>query len=402
VGPDHVAGARPRPVAAVAAAVLAALALVTTGLLVPAAPASATGPSAGPSAGPGSGSGTPVTGSGPMDQAVTSAQQAAADAARRVDALRLEYLDRTQVAAAAAGRLAAAFAAQARLDGRHDADAAALARARAARSTSIRAVYADGGRLGLLMSVLAAGNADDALWRLDTARRIEAGVLRSADRQAVGAAGQESASAAEAAAAATADADLAQALAAVQEDVAAADAVLQQARAELDRLDARTRQLAAARDAAQRLAQTQAQAEAARLAAGPVSALSIPVAYEAAYRAGAATCPGIDWTLLAAVGQIESGHGRNNGPSSAGAIGPMQFMPATFARYAVDGDGDGVTDPWDYRDAIFTAAAYLCASGARGGTPDGIRQALFAYNHAQWYVDLVLAAQQAILSRPPT
>jgi membrane-bound lytic murein transglycosylase B len=106
----------------------------------------------------------------------------------------------------------------------------------------------------------------------------------------------------------------------------------------------------------------------------------------------------MSWTLLAGVGQVESGHGRNNGPSSAGAIGPMQFMPATFAAYAVDGDHDGTLDAWDPQDAIFTAAHYLCVSGADGGSAAGIHAALLAYNHAEWYVDLVLAAQQAIIA----
>jgi membrane-bound lytic murein transglycosylase B len=105
------------------------------------------------------------------------------------------------------------------------------------------------------------------------------------------------------------------------------------------------------------------------------------------------------WSLLAAVGQVESGHGRNNGPSSAGAVGPMQFMPATFAIYGVDGNGDGVRDPWEFHDAIFAAARYLCASGARGGSDQGIRTAIFAYNHAQWYVDLVLGAERSILAK---
>ena len=109
----------------------------------------------------------------------------------------------------------------------------------------------------------------------------------------------------------------------------------------------------------------------------------------------------MDCALLAAVGQIESGHGRNEGPSSAGAIGPMQFMPGTFAAYGVDGDGDGTKDAWDPEDAIFSAARYLCTGGAGAG-PDGVRQALFTYNHAQWYVDLVLSARRAILATRPS
>jgi membrane-bound lytic murein transglycosylase B len=319
-----------------------------------------------------------------------------------VDALRLQYLAICRRAAEEAGRLAQAFAEQSRLASRHDDDDADLSRAQAVRSASIRAVYAGGGRLGLVESILDAGSPDDALWRLSTADRIQSGVLRETGLDARWAAGRESRSRQAVEDAARADAALARTLSDLQNDVAAADDTLSAAEAELSRLSADARRLASAREAARRLAQARMEAEAARLAAGTqASALTIPPAYLAAYRAAATTCPGLDWTVLAAVGQVESGHGRNNGPSSAGAIGPMQFMPATFAGYAVDGDGDGVTDPWDYSDAISTAAAYLCASGARGGTPEGIHAALLAYNHAEWYVDLVLAARAAIAARYP-
>ncbi|MGL5830355.1 MAG: lytic transglycosylase domain-containing protein, partial [Angustibacter sp.] len=86
------------------------------------------------------------------------------------------------------------------------------------------------------------------------------------------------------------------------------------------------------------------------------------------------------------------------GPSSAGAVGPMQFMPRTFAAYGVDGNRDGVKDAWDPADAIYSAANYLCANG--GGRPTGIQKALFAYNRAQWYVDLVLGVQRKIVLSP--
>ena len=69
----------------------------------------------------------------------------------------------------------------------------------------------------------------------------------------------------------------------------------------------------------------------------------------------------------------------------------MQFEPATFAQYAVNGDHDGKLDVYDPADAIYTAAAMLCASGAASGTPAGIRQAIFAYNHSDAYVTDVLA-----------
>jgi membrane-bound lytic murein transglycosylase B len=111
--------------------------------------------------------------------------------------------------------------------------------------------------------------------------------------------------------------------------------------------------------------------------------------YLSLYRSAAGNCSGLSWTVLAAIGQIESGHGRNNGPSSAGAMGPMQFMPATFEHYAVDGNHDGVANIEDPADAIYTAANYLCANGAGRG-PSALNAAIFHYNHAGWYVAMVL------------
>jgi murein DD-endopeptidase MepM/ murein hydrolase activator NlpD len=99
---------------------------------------------------------------------------------------------------------------------------------------------------------------------------------------------------------------------------------------------------------------------------------------------------GIPWSVLAAINKVESDFGQNMGPSSAGAIGWMQFMPDTWARWGVDASGDGVADPWNAEDAIYGAARYL---GATGGAAD-IRSAVFAYNHAQWYVDEVMQLAQ--------
>ena len=90
--------------------------------------------------------------------------------------------------------------------------------------------------------------------------------------------------------------------------------------------------------------------------------------------------------MLAAINKVESNFGRNMGPSSAGAIGWMQFMPSTWDRWGVDANGDGLADPWNAEDAITAAARYLAASG---GATD-ISRAIFSYNHAQWYVDEVL------------
>jgi murein DD-endopeptidase MepM/ murein hydrolase activator NlpD len=95
---------------------------------------------------------------------------------------------------------------------------------------------------------------------------------------------------------------------------------------------------------------------------------------------------GIPWQVLAAINKVESNFGRNMGPSSAGAIGWMQFMPSTWLRWGMDADGDGVADPWNPPDAIYSAARYLAAAGGRTDISRGI----FAYNHAQWYVDEIL------------
>jgi hypothetical protein len=90
--------------------------------------------------------------------------------------------------------------------------------------------------------------------------------------------------------------------------------------------------------------------------------------------------------VLAAINGIESSFGQNPGTSSAGAIGWMQFMPSTWARYGVDANHDGKRDAYEPQDAIYGAANYLRASGA----PGDWQAAIFAYNHAQWYIDQVL------------
>jgi Transglycosylase SLT domain len=95
---------------------------------------------------------------------------------------------------------------------------------------------------------------------------------------------------------------------------------------------------------------------------------------------------GIPWEVLAAINKVETDFGRNLGPSSAGAIGWMQFMPSTWARWGVDANGDGVADPNNPVDAIFSAARYLAACG---GQTD-ISAAIYCYNHSDWYVNDVL------------
>jgi murein DD-endopeptidase MepM/ murein hydrolase activator NlpD len=102
---------------------------------------------------------------------------------------------------------------------------------------------------------------------------------------------------------------------------------------------------------------------------------------------GAGLAYGVPWQVLAAINKVESNYGRNMGPSSAGAIGWMQFMPSTWLRWGLDADGDGVADPWNPTDAIYAAARYLAASGAQ----TDLSRAVYSYNHAQWYVDEVLS-----------
>ena len=145
----------------------------------------------------------------------------------------------------------------------------------------------------------------------------------------------------------------------------------------------------------------------------PVAIADIPGNYLVAYQRAAATY-GIDWAILAAIGKLECDHGRGTDPgckpgtvNSAGATGPMQFLAPTWRSgdaigtippvaaptsstangYASDGDGDGRADVWNVYDATAAAARYLRANGA----PADYRRAIFAYNHASWYVDQVLA-----------
>jgi hypothetical protein len=102
---------------------------------------------------------------------------------------------------------------------------------------------------------------------------------------------------------------------------------------------------------------------------------------------------GLDWAVLAGIGKVECDHGQDPDPSctqqgavnSAGAGGPMQFLASTWAQYGVDAEGDSPPDRWNPADAIFGAANYLRASGA----PGNYREAIYAYNHALWYVAAV-------------
>jgi hypothetical protein len=105
---------------------------------------------------------------------------------------------------------------------------------------------------------------------------------------------------------------------------------------------------------------------------------------------------GIRWEVLAAINEIETDYGRNLNISSAGALGWMQFMPPTWDMYGVDANGDGQKDPFNPVDAIFAAARYLRAAGA----DEDLYRAIFAYNHADWYVESVLMRARVIGGLP--
>jgi hypothetical protein len=105
---------------------------------------------------------------------------------------------------------------------------------------------------------------------------------------------------------------------------------------------------------------------------------------------------GIRWEILAAINEIETDYGRNLNVSSAGAVGWMQFLPSTWKTWGVDANKDRREDPYNPVDAIFAAARYLRAAG---GAED-IQRAIFAYNHADWYVDSVMLRARIIAGVP--
>ncbi len=105
---------------------------------------------------------------------------------------------------------------------------------------------------------------------------------------------------------------------------------------------------------------------------------------------------GVRWEVLAAINEIETDYGRNLNVSSAGAMGWMQFIPSSWKTFGVDANGDGKKDPYNPVDAIFAAARYLKAAGAE----TDLRKAIFAYNHADWYVDSVLMRARFIGGMP--
>jgi murein DD-endopeptidase MepM/ murein hydrolase activator NlpD len=121
----------------------------------------------------------------------------------------------------------------------------------------------------------------------------------------------------------------------------------------------------------------------------------VPIFLLPIYQA-AGTQYGIHWETLAAINEIETDYGRNLNVSSAGAVGWMQFLPSTWRSYGVDANKDKRKDPYNPVDSIFAAARYLKAAGYQ----KSVRRAIFAYNHADWYVDSVLLRARLIRGVP--
>ena len=140
--------------------------------------------------------------------------------------------------------------------------------------------------------------------------------------------------------------------------------------------------------------------------ASSTATTNIPSAMLAHYQEAAITCPGLPWTILAAIGTIESDNGQSNlpgvhsGTNSAGAEGPMQFEPRTFAAYDEPVPPGGATppNPYDPVDAVYAAARLLCADGASGGAD--LSGAVYAFNHSAAYMAEVLALAETYAAAP--
>ncbi|MHB8328820.1 MAG: lytic transglycosylase domain-containing protein [Acidimicrobiales bacterium] len=133
----------------------------------------------------------------------------------------------------------------------------------------------------------------------------------------------------------------------------------------------------------------------------------VPGAMLVLYREAATSCPGLSYTVLAAIGTVESSNGTSDlpgvhgGTNFAGAQGPMQFEPATFAEYAepVPPGGADPPSPYDPTDAVYAAARLLCANGAANGAD--VAGAVFSYNHSAAYVAQVMSIASSYEHDPP-
>ncbi|MEG8179374.1 transglycosylase SLT domain-containing protein [Nocardia terpenica] len=142
-------------------------------------------------------------------------------------------------------------------------------------------------------------------------------------------------------------------------------------------------------------------------APSPDAVADIPPNMLMLYQRAATVCPGLDWSVLAGIGKVETDHGRSplpgvsSGQNSAGAGGLMQFLAPTFdsvvARHPMPAGGATPPSRYNPSDAIYAAAYYLCDSGA----PTNTYRAIFTYNHADWYVQQVLAQAARYRSHTP-
>jgi hypothetical protein len=131
------------------------------------------------------------------------------------------------------------------------------------------------------------------------------------------------------------------------------------------------------------------EAQAADHAPGQPAAGAEPPTFLAPYIQAAAACPGLDPLLLVAIHDVETGRDSVGATSSAGAVGPMQFMADTWTVYGVDADGDGAASPLDLTDALVGATQLLCANGASDANTRDM--AIWNYNHSWAYVGAVTA-----------
>jgi hypothetical protein len=257
---------------------------------------------------------------------------------------------------------------------------------------TVSTIYESGGPLALYAAVLTSSSPNE-LWRDDQMLASVTSVERDAAQSGAVAAARAAAAVAAARDAVRHQVAAEQSVAAIANRLAALQAhqqqLVTQAQTEVRRLKAQEEARAVAAQLAALAAQRATILQSTATGAANLQILPPPPQFLRLYKAGATTCSGLSWTVLAAIGQVESGHGRDLGPSSAGALGPMQFLPSTFAEYGVDVDEVDAPDIMDPADAIYTAAAYLCVNGAGQGAR-GLADAVFAYNHADWYVQMVL------------
>lgn len=326
----------------------------------------------------------------PVDAAraetAAEARDAARAAAAHVEAMSPRLQEALKAYEKALGDLAGGVSRSISAEQSADEAASLTEASRAETSDRVRALYMTGGSAALYASVLGATSTSDAMRRVAYVQAL----VRSGSAQAR--ASEEAIEALRDRAGRLEARVEARVVTAsqVQERYDALTRGLAEAVAELDSLSERARNLEEVQALLASIAALNAAVDASgaqRVASARASA--VPTLFKDLYVDAAKTCKGLSWTVLAAVGQVESGHGANTNESYAGAQGPMQFMPATFAAYGVDGDRDGDRDIRDPVDSVFSAARYLCANGGGRGN-DALARSVWHYNHAEWYVQLVL------------